>query len=518
MSTHSEWLRSRQQLLAQIKRQVLQKLGPEVPELLYYRHRYRADFARPWRFSSMEKLRKEIINANVVIGADFHAFAQSQRMHLRLLREVSAKKKVALVLEALPCDKQKYFNDYVAGKISEKKFLKQVSWDENWGFPWENYKPLLDLIKENGGVIYGLRQPHVNSLKKRDEMAGKIIAGIHKTHPGLLIYVVVGDFHLAPNHLPKSILRNFSAAKKPRVIRLLQNSEELYFRVARRKRQHQVEVLRASADSYCILSSPPWVQWQSYLMYLEQAVDSDMSSGEVDYTDGVASFVSFLARELRIDVRLDRMQVYTIEQFEKSAQLKKIGKRSVYRFIDLMISAERSFLLPRAQVLLLARASVNHAAFLAGQYIHGQKCGLNRELANFPKDFLAHIWHEAVGFFCSKLINHKRKTEQLEDIKQQLRLMRPRGRDRAVLKLVLWQRLCELSKSQPRQPSSVRQQNIYLDAAHILGSMLGERMYQAWQEQVISVADIASALQVKLTDANFRKFYYQWVRKIDHQY
>src|SRR4029079_15403878 len=88
---------------------------------------------------------------------------------------------------------------------------------------------------------------------------------------------------------------------------------------------------------------------------------------------------------------------------------------------------------------------INHAATLAGQYLHGRACGLTRTAWKFPAEFEAQIWLEAFGFFASKLINHKRKADTLDDLKRELRTKGRQTSQKEALRLALGQRLMEVA-------------------------------------------------------------------------
>ena len=116
--------------------------------------------------------------AKVVLSADFHAYAQSQRAHFRLLRDHLGPGPVVLALECLGAEHEKTAADFLSGVISEARFLEVIGWDKNWGFPWESYRPLFELARDLGFRIRGLNHgAGTGSLAKRDSWTTRKIFG-----------------------------------------------------------------------------------------------------------------------------------------------------------------------------------------------------------------------------------------------------------------------------------------------------------------------------------------------------
>src|SRR5690606_3256666 len=111
---------------------------------------------------------RALAQARVVIGADFHAYSQSQRAHVRMLRDLVRRDSVVLALECLSHEHEKLAADFLAGKISEARFLSECGWEENWGFPWEHYRPLFELARDRGFAVRGIGRPKASGLVARD--------------------------------------------------------------------------------------------------------------------------------------------------------------------------------------------------------------------------------------------------------------------------------------------------------------------------------------------------------------
>lgn len=519
MAFRAEWLKTRQQLLAQVKRQVNRRLGREPRDLASYVRRYNAEFSRPWARSDHDALIEAIAAADVVLGADFHAFAQSQRIHLRVLRSLPEDRRTILALEAVPAHYQVHIDQFMTGKITESEFLQKVKWSQLWGFPWENYRPLFELAKKRGlqvvGINTGAGDGRSQSLVKRDRFCAAVISRWLEREPHALVYVIIGDLHLARGHLPAALAGAKGAASTAKIVTVLQNSEHLYFRLAKTGKEHQVEVLRAKGSRFCVIGSPPWVKWQSYLMYLEETYDRDLDAGGLDYTDYVASFVIFIARDLGLSPAIQDLSVVTLDQVQGWRQLSSKLDRIERKMVGRLSKNERSFFLPQTATAFLARTSINHASTLAGQFLHSGLCDLTRPPWRFPEEFEAQIWIEAIGFFCSKLINHKRKTENLPDLKAELSGAAERARGREVLRLALAQRLAELHPRRQRVKFKPKDRASYLEAARIVGHMFGDRLYFAVAHKKLPVAELVRWMQVDPLNEGFAENYFRWTRYVD---
>ena len=179
-----------------------------------------------------------------------------------------------------------------------------------------------------------------------------------------------------------------------------------------------------------------------------------------------------------------------------------------------------SFYLPEKQWLYLSRATINHASALAGQYMHAHLSGRRRTLWDQPNVFLPLVWVEALGFFFSKWINPKRKAETLESIRIQLEARSPKDAGRKALLLALDQRLSEVVWVQTgrlrRTHFKVRNLNAYLEASRIVGSMLGERLFQKVRSRTIHMPELMSYLNVNVESREFSAFYWELIRQIEH--
>lgn len=518
MINQHEWLRARKNLLDQVKSQVEVRLGPAPKTLRQYAKKLDKEFAGSWKSCSEPELRAALSRVRIVLSADFHAYAQSQRAHIRLLRDYIKQDKVVLLLECLSTEANSEIKSFLEGRLTERKFLEAVNWEANWGFPWENYRPLFEFARDRGFEVAGLNTAKLSSLRARDLWMNRQIRQHAKKNPEALIYVVVGETHLAATHLPK--LLHSSRKKDGEVATIFQDVEKLYFRLARRRQEGHIDFLRSRGNRFCFMVSPPWMKWQSYLMYLEQAYDRELQDDPgVDYTDHVASLVEVLEGDLKVKVPRSHLQVFGPTSKAPLARLRAGLPKRFAAALLYHLEHDLSFLIPERQWLYLSRPTINHASSLAGQFLHAHLSRRRRTLWRMPKDFLPLIWVEALGFFFSKWINPKRKADTLESLRLQLKARHPGDRGRQALLLSLDHRLSEVvfvqtgrSRRRKYRPRDIA---AFVDATRIVGSMMGERLYQMVRAKSVTQVQLLSYLKVDIEANTFEDFYWRLIKELE---
>ncbi|WP_231839121.1 ChaN family lipoprotein [Bdellovibrio bacteriovorus] len=531
MNDLQKWIRIRKDLYLQMEKQVRHRLGRDTPELMRYQKVYEKEFAKKWTASTKEALWEQMSHSQVVMVGDFHALHQSQKAQARILRHIPKDRKTILAVEFLEAADQEKIDRYMSGKMSERDFLKSVQWQTKWGFPWEYYRPLLRWAQKNKVAVRGINRSYkkrnATTLKSRDVFAGKKIAELVKAHPDHLVFVIYGDLHLAAEHIPAEIVRILGAPFAKRILRIFQNSEKIYFQLLNRELEASTDLVRLSQNIFCLMSVPPWVKWQNYLMYLEQTYDLGLHDDDdddddedlLDYTDHVGRYVKIISEELGLTVSTSNLSVYTARDSSFWSQVREHYDPKKLRWIELMIADENSFYLPEIGAAYLARGTVNHAASLAMHFVHAQVSGEKQIPMDVPADFLRLIWKQAVAYFGSKIINHKRKTDTIADIKASLATRGPSDLGKEALQLALAQKMHELMvitgvpghrlQARPRKKWS------YVLAASLLGGMMGERLFGGYQKKLIKAATLATFLKKPLGNPHFDVVYYEALEVIE---
>jgi hypothetical protein len=548
-----DWLKTRRALLKSVKDDVRRRLGEDPADLKSYELEAKRLSKRSYRVSSKSEILAEVETADIVYGGDFHAHGPAQRTHFKILRHLAPERPVILALECFDPKVQKHLELFLRGKLDAEALKKRTHWDERWGFPFENYKALIELAKRRGWRLEAIGTDKVDSvgsggLGRQDASTAKRLKDIMLKSPGALIYVVIGELHLS--HLPDRLALEFSSRRGARLreVAIHINAEAVYFQLAAKGLEHTVDVIRYNEPSlamtanaaqssvarpsasagklirFCVLSSPPWVPWQSYLLHLDKTMelewtddeDEDREEDDFDPTDHVLKLAEWIAADLGLKDVVAKNKTTDLAVYSASdAKLWRKTESSLSGTdLDMarrMLVKGRSFMLPAAGVGCLAQMTVNHASHLASEYLQMKASGRKRQVWKFPQDFQAAILVEALSYFGSKQINHKRQAETISDLRTELQTIQPTDEGRDALRLALDQRMAELvyfhqGRRRKRLVKPLRSAS-YLEAALILGRMMGERLYGAYRARKILRREIASIFKTDVLRRDFGRHY-----------
>jgi len=160
--------------LRKTQAQVRARLGPEPREVLEYRKAHDRELGRRFQLATKSELLTEISQAEIFFGGDFHALGQAQRTHLRILRSLDLSRPLVLALEAFPHTCQEQLDQFMSGQLSIDRLPEAVNWEKIWGFPFENYRPILEFAFKHRIRLIALNDLG-RTLKQRDRLAAKIL-------------------------------------------------------------------------------------------------------------------------------------------------------------------------------------------------------------------------------------------------------------------------------------------------------------------------------------------------------
>jgi len=145
--------------------QVDELLGSPPAAIIRYEDEYKRDLhgvTHRAREISKKDLRNSILKSEITLIADFHSHEQAQRTALRLIRDAVAAAPDdhwILALEMISSDDQALLDAYQKQILSEARFLKEIDYAKNWGFPWLNYEPLFSFAREAQMKVIGINCP-----------------------------------------------------------------------------------------------------------------------------------------------------------------------------------------------------------------------------------------------------------------------------------------------------------------------------------------------------------------------
>lgn len=245
------------------------------------------------------QLQASVRAAEIVLIGDYHALPAAQRYAASLFeqRTLIGDRPIVLGVETIFARDQHILDEWWRREIDESELRQRIRFDLDWGYDWTPFYELLVTARDHGEAVYGLDCMPRENLRKigaRDRHAAAKISEIHQRHPNAAIFVLFGESHLAPDHLPRVLQREIPAAK---IISVLQNVDALYWRAAG-ERTDKVDAVRVSDDVYCVFNSTPLEKYESYRLFLDQWSRCD--SGP-DFAPTIYNLIDSLAAFLEIN-------------------------------------------------------------------------------------------------------------------------------------------------------------------------------------------------------------------------
>ncbi len=472
-----------------------------------YEREYARSVRRFQRRANSAELGRAIARADIIYVGDYHTLPQAQRAFLRVLRRIPANRPLTVGLEFVQGRHQKAIDTYLKGptnNASDNAFLRAIDHESHWVFGgWSSFKPIFELCRDRGARIIGIDSvghgPAGSSLEARDRYAARRISRVIRDDPKRVVAILVGELHLAPDHLPKHVdemLARHDLA--PKRLILFQNCQEFYWQLERRGLEHDVELVQIAADQYCMMNTPPIVCQQSFLNWLDLDVDDNdipqLEAPEVNFKEYARLIATFF--DLPIRDELDEVELATVVDLSFLARLRRRGdfSPSDIQKIRRQILRSESLYIPRARMVYLGNLSVNHAAEEATHFLR-HVCAGSPEPKMLLDAFYVRCLEETLGFLGSKLINHKRKGPSLAWLERQARSgttshSTPK-RERRMARLVLKHLRMETGV-RVRGMSQVYEcdADMFNAVTHILGYRLGDRLYYGLVHGQFSKQDI----------------------------
>ncbi|MGD2124899.1 MAG: ChaN family lipoprotein [Desulfobacteraceae bacterium] len=420
--------------------QLVRKSLGHNPGIEVYRKEYLRYLRDYQEISNKTDLIGKASAADVIFHGDYHTLSQSQRSVLRILREIVGKREIILCLEMFHGSDQKHVDRFMSGELSENSFLEKIDYEKKWPFGWSNWSPVVSFCRENHIPILGINtkideEKGMGSLTKRDQYSARIIAKAFIRNPGKLIYVVDGDLHISPNHLPKNVEELLELLDEPfRVFIIFQNAEKLYWKLCDRGLEES-DVLKISENMYCVMNTMPANKIQSYLNWLEYSEDAYFpvhKDWEIDDLQArgamVHEMVTTLASILNLELPADALQKLTIyypnnlhfmELIHKTPELKtqlRLVKDKIKRGEGFLLEYDRSG--ENTYLIYLANSNINMAAEEASHFLNAVLRGPLKTPVSPFDHFYRNVITECLGFFGSKFLNEKRKSQSEHSIRR----------------------------------------------------------------------------------------------------
>lgn len=376
--------------------------------------------------------------SSLILYGDFHTLKQSQKGLVRLIRsyiERSDRNNVVIAMEAFRGSDQDAIDDFLANRISERTFLEKTKYASHWGFPWPHYKLVLECAREFSLKVIGInsRNGGKDHLAFRDQFAARKLVAAVRANPKSTVICMIGESHLADEHLPKYLAEEFERKEMPASIaRILTNVDKYFFKLQAMSPHLATEYLKIKDNFFCLINSPPWMKWQSYSIWEEMRsvqgmafIDSEDEAQDEDYNEEgfdldyqflslVKNLTKFLGLEIS-DSELSKFHInYSPElDFEKNIREEGVTTAKALESVLERVSLDGVFYLPKTRQVLLADLSINNTAEAASQLLFGHlNTAVSSALAP-DESFYARCLQFASGMLGSKILNPRRKCPDL---------------------------------------------------------------------------------------------------------
>ena len=323
--------------------------------------------------------------------------------------------------------------------------------------------------------------------------------------------------------MPSTLLAEFD--RTLRTVIVYQNNESVYWELARHRLEQETDVVLLAKDRFCVMSTPPIIKFQSYLNWIDNTRElaspslrgwqGDIFGDEALYNQ-MLQMVHIISQFLEIEA--DGLEDFIVQSpadldFLYRLRADKRLSSGDVAAIAAHIRTNESYFIEKGNIIYIANLSVNHAAEEATHFIHRVTAGPRRDGLAQVEDFYCRVMREAVGFFGSRIINHKRPCYHLEDFRY-LRRKHPsmpaeRIRElQAVGKTVARHKHRErgfLSSGKPwRLRGSLYELplRIHLGVTHALGYMLGDRLFRNMLEGTVSKAAVRDLFYMNFSDVD----------------
>ncbi|HEX4823447.1 MAG TPA: ChaN family lipoprotein [Candidatus Polarisedimenticolaceae bacterium] len=259
------------------------------------RHPYfrdlRRDLSRPFDGSTRASLHAACDRADVVYVGDFHADAECQYLAARLLESMARPgRHLALGIEFVYTRQQEILDRRQRGAIDDRTFLRRIHYREEWGYPWDGFRDLLDAARALGVRVVALDRPPrggFDGLRRRDAHAARGIASMLLARPRTAMMVLFGESHIAQSHLPGQVEQLLAArGVKRRAITVFQDPEDVYWAALARD-GFVPDTVRLDGGSFAVFHTPPLARYECYRQVLERWRGEMPADEEADLTPAV---------------------------------------------------------------------------------------------------------------------------------------------------------------------------------------------------------------------------------------
>jgi Haem-binding uptake, Tiki superfamily, ChaN len=490
-----------------------------------YIREFHDEFATYEAVSSWDDLVVACFKADIVYIGDYHALPSAQAFAVRLLDEVAERsRRLFLGLEMIYGRHQPQLDRFLRETMSEAEFLKAVRYDLDWGYSWQSFRGFFDAARRHRLPAFGIDcgpRTGFRHIRRRDTYAASRLADLLESLPDSRAVVVIGESHLARNHLPMKVTERLKRrGLEKRSLIVLQNLEQVYWSVTA-DGHRDVDVVRLASDAFCQFNASPIAKYEAYRRTIELWRDEDEQDGGVDLTSTIHGTIDMILKFLGIDKfsrvntqdrTLDPLvdlypEVYSGLEIDELKALLRGARFSTEEAEEVLGHVERdgSCYVPRINAVFMGVLNMAHAGEEAAHFVNLALKGEIQE--NAPREMPQHdlfytgVIEEALGFFGSKLVdpgrNHFFETQFYQFYRKDPATIEAQtpysyAEFTAIINFILLHKKFEQSYEEYREVpeeilagirSEPRRANILV---HELGYFLGQQLHDAYRAGILS--------------------------------
>jgi hypothetical protein len=416
-------IKAQKAVIAGLKREIF---GVDKSSRSRYIRDFLAELGGYSKICTREDVIDKALNSDIIYFGDYHPLHPSQTLALDMIRELSERgAKVILALEMLYEYQQETLDRWMKGTITEDEFLEAIDYYSEWGFSWESYRRFFESAKDPFVPIFGIDSEPRDSLsfiRRRDRFFARRIASIRSFFPDHVIFVVIGESHLASRHLPAEVRKIMGRGIRETTI--VQNVDELYWKLLR-KRREDTEAILIDKGRYCIFTASPIMKYESYRQIIDEWVEGSDFDPCVSLMNKVAdNILNFLVGGTdKLVVRLGPdwkepvKSVFpevecrkTYKSFASFMRSRKVSQRGVLAARENIKRLGMTYM-PCINTLLMLKQNVVGIAYETTRFIiYAMRGELDKsgKIRRTNEDrFYAFLFEEALCRFGTRIVNPK---------------------------------------------------------------------------------------------------------------
>jgi Haem-binding uptake, Tiki superfamily, ChaN len=314
-----------------------------------YQLRYRAAISKPAIQIAADLLASVCAKAECVLYGDYHSFTAAQQTFLDAVTFHAAQTRPLVVaLEFFRKKDQRALDAFIAGRLSIEALAQKTHHlvTDGRGY-WHSFAPLLTFARAHHIQLLGVdvERSARTTLQQRDAAAAEVIATAGRQRHRPLVLTLIGQFHLAPRHLPEALKR--AGVSSP--VSVYQNAEAPYFR----SNPVQPAIQRLGDGAFNLVLDSPVECQHSFLQFI------DTFNAQLEAASAPAALgIKDLMRQLTAHFLVDR-----------SIQTQALSRCAALSDLQFRAQVAYGVAPPRGDTLTLARARLHEMAYVVGRLL-----------------------------------------------------------------------------------------------------------------------------------------------------